>query len=269
MGRAVAELHGLLSGGGNRKTLRIANRVRLWKLCLLKLLGEPSNPAGGTRLIIRCLIVPLTMAVIAVQATPADAQGAFPAPLPGAARTAPDSAFPPVNGSAPSAMVGAPSAFPSGGAPPVSGGFAPPQQQQAAPPGAEECMNGFMPLRQEAEKRGLLIKAANERRATPDEACKLFNNYAQSEIKMIKYVESHQQKCRIPAEIGEQLRTGHKNTEGIMKKVCDAAKMQARGPAGPSLSDVLGSSTALPEATAARKSGGTTFDTLNGNVLAR
>src|SRR3954462_1213398 len=114
MGRAVAELHGLLSGGGNRKTLRIANRVRLWKLCLLKPLGEPSNPAGGTRLIIRCLIVPLTMAVIAVQATPADAQGAFPAPLPGAARTAPDSAFPPVNGSAPSAMVGAPSAFPSG-----------------------------------------------------------------------------------------------------------------------------------------------------------
>ena len=40
------------------------------------------------------------------------------------------------------------------------------------------------------------------------------------------------------------------------------------GPAGPTLSDVLGSSAALPEATPTKK-GGSTFDTLNGNVLAR
>jgi hypothetical protein len=39
-------------------------------------------------------------------------------------------------------------------------------------------------------------------------------------------------------------------------------------PAGPSLSDVLGTSTALPEAQTAKK-GGSTFDTLNGNVLTR
>jgi len=44
--------------------------------------------------------------------------------------------------------------------------------------------------------------------------------------------------------------------------------MQNRAPAGPSLSEVLGSSTAAPEATATKK-GGSTFDTLNGNVLAR
>ena len=40
------------------------------------------------------------------------------------------------------------------------------------------------------------------------------------------------------------------------------------GPAGPSLSEVLGSATMAPEATASRK-GGSTFDTLNGNVLSR
>ena len=39
------------------------------------------------------------------------------------------------------------------------------------------------------------------------------------------------------------------------------------GPAGPSLSEVLGSA-ALPEAQAVKK-GGSTFDTLNGNVLQR
>jgi hypothetical protein len=234
-------------------------------------------------LTIRHLIVPLTLAIIAVQATSARAQqGAFPAPLPGAAAPAndpvfppvngggrADSAFPPVNGAAPSPMVGSsPNAF-SGGAAPLSGGFAPPQQQQAGPPGSEECMNGFLPLRQDAEKRGAMIKSASERHAPPDEACKLIGVFAKSELKMISYVETHQQKCGIPPEVSGQLKAGHKNTEKMLKTVCDAAKQMAtRGPAGPTLSDVLGSA-ALPEAAAAKKSGGTTFDTLNGNVLSR
>ena len=47
-----------------------------------------------------------------------------------------------------------------------------------------------------------------------------------------------------------------------------AQQAQQKGPAGPSLSEVLGSSAALPEVTATKK-GGSTFDTLNGNVLAR
>jgi hypothetical protein len=131
-------------------------------------------------------------------------------------------------------------------------------------------MDGFMPLREEAEKRGKMIKAASDRRAPPDEACKLIGNYAQAEIKMVKYVESHAQKCNIPPQISDQLKSAQKNTDSMLKKVCAAAQqVQQRGPAGPSLSEVLGSSNALPEATPTRKSGGSTFDTLNGNVLAR
>lgn len=221
-------------------------------------------------MIIRRLIVPLTMAVIAIHAVPAGAQSPFPAPLPGAAAPSGGaSPFPPVNGSAPAAMVGAPSAFPTNGAPPVSGGFASPGGPQQAGP-SDQCMNGFLPLRQEAEKRGAMIKAASDRHAPPDEACKLLGNFAQSESKMIKYIESHQQKCGIPPQVGEQLKSGHKNTESMVKKVCAVAQQQQqRGPAGPTLSDVLGSSAALPEATANKKSGGSTFDTLNGNVLTR
>jgi hypothetical protein len=231
-------------------------------------------------LIIRRLIAPLTFAVFAIQATAACAQGAFPAPLPGAASSpfppvngaappANDPAFPPVNGSAPRAVIGTPSGFPSGGAAPISGGFSqqPPPQQQAGP--SAECMNGFLPLRQEAEKRGAAIKAASDRHATPDIACKLIKNFADSEVKLIKYIETHQAKCGIPPQVSEQMHTGHKNTEAMMTKVCAVAAQGPRGPAAPSLSDVLGSSTALPEATAAKKSGGSTFDTLSGNVLAR
>jgi hypothetical protein len=223
-------------------------------------------------LIIRRLIAPLTVAVVIAHAGQGFAQSAFPAPLPGrAAPPANDSAFPPVNGRAPAASVGAPpSSFPVTGAAPVTGtaferGPATPQGGAAA----DDCMKGFVPLREEAEKRGKLIKAASERHASPDEACKLIRNFGQAEIKMISYVETNASKCGIPPQISDQLKSGHKNTEKMQTQVCNVAQQQQqRGPAGPSLSEVLGSSAALPEATVAKK-GGSTFDTLNGNVLSR
>ncbi|MCO5130709.1 MAG: hypothetical protein M9932_09080 [Xanthobacteraceae bacterium] len=227
------------------------------------------------------------------------AQGAFPAPLPAgvtpAAKPSPfppvnasggviknDPAFPPVNGAAasspfppvngaPAASVGAPSPFPSGGAAPVaSGAFSAPQA--GPPPGGEDCMKEFMPLRKEAERRGALIKAASDRRAPASEACKLIGNFSQAEVKMIKFVQANQQKCGIPPTVADQLRNGHKNTEKMQKQVCTVAHQQSqqpRGMAGPSLSDVLGSSAAMPAPTAKGRRGGSTFDTLSGNVLTR
>jgi hypothetical protein len=232
-------------------------------------------------LITRRLMVPLTLAVLASLTAPADrarAQGAFPAPLPSQMNKPPanDPAFPPVNGKPVPSVGAAPtSAFPATGAAPVAGmggggggsAFDAPGPQQGGPP--EACMKGFMPLREEAEKRGKMIKAASDRHAGPDEACKLIGAYGQAEIKMIKYVEAHAAQCGIPAQVTDQLKNGHKGTEALEKKVCGVAQQaQARGPAGPSLSDVLGSSAALPEANTTRK-GGSTFDTLNGNVLSR
>ena len=133
-------------------------------------------------------------------------------------------------------------------------------------------MKAFFPLRAEAEKRGKMIKAASDRHAGPDVACKLIENFAQAEIKMIKYVETNAAKCGIPPQVTDQLKTGHKNTETMQQKVCEVAQQQQQqraAPAGPSLSEVLGSSATLPDATTAKKGGGSTFDTLSGNVLAR
>jgi hypothetical protein len=220
--------------------------------------------------------LPLTVAILAVSTASAWAQGAFPAPLPNQSSPSQSSAspFPPVNG-APAASIGAPSGgFPSAGAPPVSGGgaFGPPpgQQQQAGPPGGDDCMKKFLPLREDAEKRGKAIKAAGERRAPPEEACKLIGNFSQAEIKMIKFIESNSARCGIPPDVAKQMQAGHKNTVQMQQKVCGVAQQrQQQGPAGPSLSDVLGSSAAIPEANTAKRSGGSTFDTLNGNVLTR
>jgi hypothetical protein len=211
---------------------------------------------------IRRLIVPLTAAAMIVSAGHVFAQGAFPAPLPNQSA----SPFPPVNGAAPSATVGAPSPFPDQGAAPVSSGFSGPPPQ-AASGAADACMKGFVPLREEAEKRGKMIKAASDRKAPPDEACKLIKNFGAAEMKMIKYVETNSAKCGIPPQIADQLRNGHKNTEKMQTQVCNVAQQAAARPAGPSLSEVLGSAS-MPEAQTIKK-GGSTFDTLNGNVLAR
>jgi hypothetical protein len=217
---------------------------------------------------IRRLIAPLAMAVVTLCAGQSFAQGAFPAPLPGQAGTANASPFPPVNGAAPAVAAAPPaSAFPpvGGGAPPFgTSPFAAPPTQTGA---VDECMTQFLPLREEAEKRGKLIKAASDKHATPDEACKLIGNFAQAEVKMLKYVETNAARCGIPPQISEQLKRGHQGTETLQKKVCAAAAQMQKGPSGPTLSDLLGSSTALPEATAAKKGGA--FDTLNGNALQR
>ena len=214
-------------------------------------------------MIIRRLIVPLTVAMVSAYAGQGFAQGAFPAPLPSQPAPRSASPFPPVNGAAPSS-------FPANGAAPITGSAferAPAPPSQAGP--SDECMKGFVPLREDAEKRGKLIKAASERHASPEEACKLIGNFGQAEVKMIKYVETYAAKCGIPPQISDQLKNGHKNTEKMQKQVCTVAQQQQqKGPAGPSLSDVLGSSAALPEATVTKR-GSSTFDTLNGNVLTR
>jgi hypothetical protein len=236
---------------------------------------SPLDLAGGIILIIRRLILPLSVAAVVAQAGPVFAQGAFPAPLPGQAAPTNASPFPPVNGAGqavqPQAAQPVPGSFPAGGVAPITGSAferTPAPPSQAGGP-SDSCMKGFIPLREEAEKRGKMIKAASDRHATPDEACKLIGNFSQAEIKMIKYVETNSAKCGIPQQIAEQLKGGHKNTEAMQKKVCAVAQQQQqRGPAAPSFSEVLGSSAALPEATATRK-GGSTFDTLNGNVLTR
>ena len=99
---------------------------------------------------------------------------------------------------------------------------------------SDTCMKGFAPLREEAEKRGKLIKAASERHASPDETCKLIGQYSQAELKMMKYLDANSAECGASPQIGEKLRIGHKNTEAAEIKVCAVAQQaKSREPAGP------------------------------------
>lgn len=224
------------------------------------------------------------------------ASSPFP-PVGGAASSnASSSPFPPVGGAAAPARSAAASPFPSpGGAPAAAAAPAAPSafERGAAPMGGgfgggggmgggmggapaggpsaaqQDCMKQFGPLREDAEKRANLVRSASQKKASPQEACKLIGNFHAAEARLVSFVTSKQSACGIPPEVPKQMSAGHAKTSQMLKQVCAAASAPQGGPsAAPSLADVLGTSSST-EVRAAKRSGGSTFDTLNGNVLAR
>lgn len=134
-------------------------------------------------------------------------------------------------------------------------------------------MKDFTPLRAETERRAKMVQDAGKRKVQPDEACKLIGSFSQAEEKMMKFVEVNAKSCGIPPEVTGQIKGSHLKTTQLLKRVCDAAAQRSAGggggPAAPSLSEAIGSGASLPDAPTAKRSGGSTFDTINGNVLAR
>jgi hypothetical protein len=109
--------------------------------------------------------------------------------------------------------------------------------QSAAPaPSPEErdaCARGYASLREDAEAKGKMIREAGVRHAAAEESCKIISAYSTAEVKIMKYVEANAAGCSIPGSVMEQLKAGHKNTEGLLQKVCSVAEqIKTRGTPG-------------------------------------
>lgn len=191
--------------------------------------------------------------VLAIAAAPAAAQAPWPQPQ---QQAAPSPWTAPQQQAAPSGW---------GGAQPA------PQQQMGASPWAAQqqgpppCVQAFLKLRDEAQKKAEAIRAASEHHAAPQEACGLFNNFAAAEEKLIKYAIANGASCGIPPDVPANLKKGHARTIEIRGKVCKLAS-QPMPQAAPSLSDAL--SAPVPDRKNI-KAGGGTFDTLSGTALGR
>ncbi len=136
----------------------------------------------------------------------------------------------------------------------------PPAQQQQEPP----CVQEFFKLRGDAEKKGLAIKAANERKASPQEVCQLFGALITAQTKMLKYANDNTVWCGIPPQVAENLKQAVTKVSEVRTKVCQAAANPR--PSGPSLSDAL--SNPVPDSKNI-KTGRGTFDTLTGSPLGK
>jgi hypothetical protein len=215
----------------------------------------------------------LAMAGLSYAHAQTAAQSSNPFPPPPGQTATQASPFPPPPGqqSSPFPAPGqAPAASPF--PPPGSNSFpAAPGQANRAPPGAgafpppgggNSVCEQFPVLRSQAEKDASAIKTASDRKATREEVCTLFNRFSGSEGRMVKFLETNQKACGVPADAIKQVKTQHARTQQIRKTVCTAAP----APRGPSLSDAL-SGPILPDEKP--KPGRGTFDTLTGNALSR
>jgi hypothetical protein len=134
----------------------------------------------------------------------------------------------------------------------------------APPPACQQLLN----LRDETQKHAAAIQAANQRKAPPTEACKLFKSFLAADTKMIKAIVDNGAQCGVPPEVPVQMKAGHAKADQVAKQVCEIAAQGPR-PTGPSLSDALGTTPTVPNTTTGPKTGGGPFDTLTGNALAR
>jgi hypothetical protein len=143
---------------------------------------------------------------------------------------------------------------------PVAAQFQPAPQGQQPP----ACVKEFLRLRGIAEKRAAAIRAASERKAPPQEACKLFNSFSAAEAKMLKYATDNSVWCGIPPEVVTSLKNAHAKTNEMRTKICKVAAAGPPRPPGPSLSDAL--TGPVPDSSNI-KTGHGTFDTLTGTPL--
>lgn len=151
------------------------------------------------------------------------------------------------------------SVLPAAAAPVAAQVQSAPQDQQPSP-----CVKEFLRLRGVAEKKAAAIRAASERKAPPQEACKLFNSFSAAEAKMVKYATDNSVWCGIPAQVLSGIKQSHAKTTKLRSRICRIAAAGPPRPAGPSLSDALSSS--VPDSSNI-KTGHGTFDTLTGTPL--
>ncbi len=131
-------------------------------------------------------------------------------------------------------------------------------------------MKQFAPMRDEVQRRAKIVQEASAKHATAQEACKLIGEFSAAEQRFLTFVTTKQASCHIPIEVPKQMKVAHGHTEKMHAQVCKMASApQGGGSAGPSLSDVVGAPSISEEAATTKRKGGSTFDTLSGNVLSR
>ena len=132
--------------------------------------------------------------------------------------------------------------------------------------GMPPCLQKFLPMRAEAEKRAGVLQAGINKKKPPPELCHLFRSFTEAEEKVVSYAVANQSGCGIPPDAVAQMKKNHAKTVDVRDRVCAVAEQPAK-PAGPNLGEALGFGS-LPTSETTR-SGTGTLDSLSGNPLAR
>jgi len=123
---------------------------------------------------------------------------------------------------------------------------------------------GFVPLRNDAQKKGMAIGVAEKRHADPKELCTLVSRFSVAEGAAVKFLEKNKTWCGVPDQAIAEAEANHQKTLKFRQVVCTAAP----APRMPTLSDAIGTPE-LDTSKNTKTGNGGTFDTLTGNPLAK
>src|SRR5215469_3018828 len=94
----------------------------------------------------------------------------------------------------------------------------------------------FVPLRNDAQKKGMAIGVAEKRHADRKELCTLVSRFSVAEGAAVKFLEKNKTWCGVPDQAVANAQANHQKTVKFRQIVCTAAPE----PHMPTLSDVLG-----------------------------
>jgi hypothetical protein len=127
----------------------------------------------------------------------------------------------------------------------------------------QSVCNGFIPLRDDAQKKGMAIGAAEKRHADVKELCTVVSAFSIAEAAALKFLQTNKVWCGVPDQAITTAATSHEKTLKFREAVCNAAVR----PRVPTLSDTIGEPS-LDTAKNTKTNTGT-FNTLTGNPLAK
>lgn len=135
-------------------------------------------------------------------------------------------------------------------------------QAPQGPPASSPC-EGFLPLRTDAQKKGMAIGEAQKRHVDRKQMCRLVTVFSTAEEKALKFLQANMVWCGIPKEAVDSAKEAHVKTLKFREMACAAAPE----PHVPTLSDAIGTPT-LDTAKNTKANTGT-FNTLTGNPLSK
>lgn len=130
----------------------------------------------------------------------------------------------------------------------------------AGPGGASPC-DGFLALRNDAQKKGMAIGLAEKQHPDRDKMCKLVTVFSAAEEKALKFLQANMVWCGVPQQAIAGAKEAHLKTLKFREMVCAPAPT----PHIPTLSDAIGTPS-LDTAKNTKTNTGT-FNTLTGNPL--
>jgi hypothetical protein len=136
-----------------------------------------------------------------------------------------------------------------------------PASAQAGPAGC----NDFLKLRDDAQQKASLVKAASLNKEDRKGMCVAMTRFSAAEGLALKFMQDNATWCGIPQQVLDSAKANHEKTEKFRVMVCSDAP--AAKPRAPTLSDAI--STPTVDTGKNTKTGEGTFDTLNGNPLAK